>query len=961
MKKRFITLLAGLLTVLSMGFGLAQFSDVPAGHWAKEAVEALAAKGILNGFPDGAFRGNEPITRYQAALIVYRLLRQIEEEFKTKGASPTMEAMSPEDLETLKNAVQELAADLAALGIQVSALEGIAATKDDIARLEAMIEELRARPAPEPGVDQAALQELAERAKAASVAASTALVQAQQLGEQLEVLAQDVKGAKSDIAALSTQVETNAQAIQALNELAVLLNQDVFSLQSRLAALEKGLADLRSVDFERFAAKEDVATVQKFASALRSDLTALSEKVSKLEGQLGELSKTQNVIKGSLSAAYGEATSTGADFDIDRLFPGNGLSSGSGQQDYGAAPYQNRAAQQRGDFNQSFTNGSTSLTLGVKVPQPGTSGVSVSEASVDLSATAFPGAAVSLDGASMRGNVDGQPFSLVYNSSASSFKLNDYLFANGKDGYPATTRRGMAFTFSGTQFPMKPEFTAVVGVAQNNGGPAAPLQGTYFGVRAAFKPTEDFSLGVNYGANDGNRAALGFDASLALGLVKLSALWDSSRTWGSALGSWFDPALSDWAYYVKGDLALGPLSLSANYRAIDPQYENGVAGMSSNHHYFYGGVSGGGDAPFPADNKGFGVDAKVSLALLGGLEIRGYYDDSTDYASAPASKQVAWGVGATLKLFSALALNPFYNSLTVGGNVQPGSAGIGSGGNYNFYSHGAPDGRYSTSFGVRLTHDAKSKDALVPGLAITLGYQKFDDGSGAYPFEDLLASASYQGKLGSLNLEPYARYHSFSDALVGTTSTRPAAFTGYNGTNTYSYTTLKFGVKVTTDPLDLPLKPSLEGAYAQRTTTRITQHDNVGGSDTPLPDATERYFRVGLVFNEFLVPKATLKVGYASYRGQNVVDPAGGFLTRGHGDYSLSADADHLFAYPGETRFPWNLTTGAGTNSGGVDGIYLEASYYNFTVAYLDAVLLDGAGAVQSYGRSFRVSYKVSF
>ena len=961
MKKRFIALLAGLLTVLSMGFGLAQFSDVPAGHWAKEAVEVLAAKGILTGFPDGTFRGNENLTRYQAALIIYRLLQQIEEELKAKGESPTLQAMSPEDLEALKNAVQELAADLAALGARVSALEDGAATKDDVARLEAMIQELKARPALEPGMDQAALQELAERAKAASIAASTALVQAQQLGERLDALAQDVEGAKSDVAALSTQVEANAQAIQALNELAVLLNQDVFSLQSRLAALEKGLADLRGVDFERFAAKEDVAAVQKFASTLRSDLTALSEKMSKLEGRLDELSKVQYFIKGSLSATYGEATNTGGDFDIDRLFPGNRLSSGSGQQDYGGTPYQNRTAQQRGDFDQDFSKGSASLTLGVKVAQPSASGVNVSEASVDLSAAIFPNVAVSLDGASVKGNVDGQPFSLVYNSSASSFRLNDYLFANDKDGYPATTRRGVVFTFSGTQFPMKPEFTTAVGVAQNNGGPAAPLQGTYFGVRAAFKPTEDFSLGVSYGANRGNRAALGFDASLALGPVKLSALWDSSRAWGSALGSWFDPALSDWAYYVKGDLALGPLSLSANYRAIDPQYENGVAGMSSDHHYFYGGVGGHGDAPFAADNKGFGVDAKANLALLGGLEVRGYYDDSTDYAGTPASERVAWGVGATLKLFGALALNPFYNSLTVGGNVQPGSAGIGSGGNYNFYSHGALDGRYSTSFGVRLTHDAKSKDALIPGLAITLGYQKFDDGSGTYPFEDLLASASYRGKLGSLNLEPYVRYHSFSDALVGTTSTRSAAFTGYNGTNTYSYTTLKFGAKVATDPLDLPLKPSLEGVYAQRATTGITRRDNVLGTDTPLPDATERYFRVGLTFNEFLVPKATLKVGYASYRGQNVVDPAGGFLTRGHGDYSLSADADQLFAYPGEARFPWNLTTGAGTDSGGVDGIYLEAGYYNFTVAYLDAVLLDGAGAVRSYGRSFKVSYKVGF
>jgi hypothetical protein len=961
MKKRFIVLLAGLLTVLSMGFGLAQFSDVPAGHWAKEAVEVLASKGILTGFPDGTFRGNEPLTRYQAALIIYRLLRQIEEEFKAKGTSPTLKAMSPEDLEALKNAVQELAADLVALGVRISALGDNAATKDDIARLEALIEEVKAHLTSEPGMDPAALQELAEQAKAAFVAASTALVQAQQLGERLDTLAQEVEGVRGDVAVLSAQVEADAQAIEALNELVVLLNQDIFSLQRRLTALEKELADLQGVDFERFAVKEDVAAVQKFADTLRSELTALSEKMSKLEGRLDELSKTQRVVKGSLSASYSATANTATDFDIDRLFPGNGLSSGSGQQDHGGAPYKNRTPQQRGDFDPSFTKGSTSLTLGVEMPQSDQRGVNLSEARMDLNIIVFPDVTVDLSGASVKGSVGGQPFSLAYSSSASSFRFNDYLFANDKDGYPATTRRGVVFAFSGTQSPSKPELTAVVGVAQNNGGPVAPLQGAYFGFRAAFKLTEDLSLGLNYGANSGNRAALGFDASLALGPVKLSALWDSSQTWGGAPGNWFDPALSDWAYYVKGDLNLGPLSLSANYRAIDPQYEDGAAGMSSNHHHFYDGIGGNDNAPFAADNRGFGVEAKATLGLLGGLEVRGYYDNSTNYDGDPASRQVAWGVGGTLKLFGALALNPFYNSLTVGGNAQPGSAGLGAYGNYNSYSYNVPDSRYSTSFGVGLTHDAKARDALVPGLAITLRYQKFDDGSGTYPFEDLLASASYRGKLGPLSLEPYARYHSFRDALVGTAGTRPAAFTDYNGANTYSYTTFKFGIRVTTDPLDLPLKPSLEGVYAQRTTAGITQHDNVLGTDRPLPDSSERYFRAGLTFNEFLVPGAALKAGYASYRGQNVVDPAGGFLTRGHGDRSLSADADHLFAYPGEARFPWNLTTGAGANSGGVNGIYLELSYGNFTVAYLDAVLLDDAGAVRSYGQGFRISYKVNF
>lgn len=63
-----------VLAVLAATAVQAQFSDVPPGHWAKEAVEALAQKGILQGFPDGTFRGNDPVTRYQMALLLYRTL-----------------------------------------------------------------------------------------------------------------------------------------------------------------------------------------------------------------------------------------------------------------------------------------------------------------------------------------------------------------------------------------------------------------------------------------------------------------------------------------------------------------------------------------------------------------------------------------------------------------------------------------------------------------------------------------------------------------------------------------------------------------------------------------------------------------------------------------------------------------------------------------------------------------------
>lgn len=238
-----------------------------------------------------------------------------------------------------------------------------------------MIAELKAQPMPEPGMDQAALKDLMDRVEAASIAADTALAQAQQLAERLDALAQDVEGVKGDLAGLRSQVEANADAIQALNELAVLLNQDVLSLQDRVTALEKLVSGGQELpDLEQFATKEDVAAVQEFAAALRSDLVGLSEKVSKLEEQVAELNKVRYSISGSLSATYGTATNTGINFDIDRLFPGNKVSSGSGQQDYGGSPYRNRPAQRRGDFDQTFTGAPPPSPSGSRWPSPARAG-----------------------------------------------------------------------------------------------------------------------------------------------------------------------------------------------------------------------------------------------------------------------------------------------------------------------------------------------------------------------------------------------------------------------------------------------------------------------------------------------------------------------------------------------------------------------------------------------------------
>ncbi len=70
-------LLAILLLCLITVFG-AGFSDIPANHWAKDAVETLRQLGLISGFPDNTFRGNESLTRYQIALILYNFYSFLE-------------------------------------------------------------------------------------------------------------------------------------------------------------------------------------------------------------------------------------------------------------------------------------------------------------------------------------------------------------------------------------------------------------------------------------------------------------------------------------------------------------------------------------------------------------------------------------------------------------------------------------------------------------------------------------------------------------------------------------------------------------------------------------------------------------------------------------------------------------------------------------------------------------------
>lgn len=74
-----------------------QFKDVPDDHWAAEYVSAVKASGVMNGYPDGTFKGEQPVTRYELAAALVNMIdcieRGLKPEIKTEETS--VQAPSP--------------------------------------------------------------------------------------------------------------------------------------------------------------------------------------------------------------------------------------------------------------------------------------------------------------------------------------------------------------------------------------------------------------------------------------------------------------------------------------------------------------------------------------------------------------------------------------------------------------------------------------------------------------------------------------------------------------------------------------------------------------------------------------------------------------------------------------------------------------------------------------------------
>ena len=161
--KRLLVTVAGLSLITGLTF--AQMRDVPPGHWAYQSIEQLVQLGILEGYPDGAFRPNRTMTRAEFAQAIARAYRNIDE--RLRALDRRISEIRPQDqqvdtsalerqinelraqvqelqklneaIQTLQRLAQTFQQELAGLGVDVDTL------KRDFASLRARVEALEGK------------------------------------------------------------------------------------------------------------------------------------------------------------------------------------------------------------------------------------------------------------------------------------------------------------------------------------------------------------------------------------------------------------------------------------------------------------------------------------------------------------------------------------------------------------------------------------------------------------------------------------------------------------------------------------------------------------------------------------------------------------------------------------------------------------------------------------------------
>ncbi|MGY2895727.1 hypothetical protein ACVWZX_003767 [Deinococcus sp. UYEF24] len=710
--------------------------------------------------------------------------------------------------------------------------------------------------------------------------------------------------------------------------------------------------------------------------ATRADLATLGTQVTGIDTRVKTLESAPKVsFTGNFPITYGSIglVSGTTNFDVDRLtrktFADSVFSIGKD-----CAP--NIYIQAYNEACADTTNNFIALsdfTFGIKVSNIATANgsLTVSDAVANFGITtaaftALSGATTNLPNlvyfknATINGKVAGQDYKVVYDYQNSAFTFNDYLFNNNNDYEPVNYRNGAVVTLNATALPFSPKLTVVAGNAYANVAGYTVLNGNYYGVRAEVNPYNLGTIGLSYGQNNGNRSAVGIDANFKVGGFSLKGVYDVSNrsivTPGyNGIGDAFNRANK--AGYVNAAADLGIAKIAANFRAIDPAYANGVAGMSANDTDYYGVIAGNDNSnTWGADVFGYGGALSTTL---GPVTVAAFGDRSSNYVGDAAAYRTAYGVAAGAKLFG-LNLTGFYNGEfsdvnNVSGNkrlhvdANPYAYSYAYNSYYAYQETALVPFNFSSTYGGVLSHDGSAADALIKGLNFTVADAYFYGDS----INDFQAYGSYKATLGGLTVTPFARYHAFN--VPGNNGTVDKATE--DGTAARSYNAVKYGIQVTSVPLAMIGKPSVAVAFANSITT---PGNSIAVNNTA---KTELFGQAAITLNDIGIAGLTPSIGYAYYQGFNVgnatvVSSASGSTA------TFSPTADRFYRSPlGGQVDPYSGgLLAANTASGSTQGVFAQLSYAGIGLNYGMFYYTDFKNAANnSVAQAFKVNYNINF
>ncbi|MFC6591624.1 S-layer homology domain-containing protein [Deinococcus lacus] len=916
-------------------------TDVPAGHWAKDAVERLVSRGIILGYPDGTYRGNQTLTRYEAAMIIARLMDQV------RADGSTLNGLSSDDMAVLQKAIEELSAELASLGVRVSDLEKNAVSRDDFSRLETRVEQVAAI-----NGDPEALAGIKS---------------------QLDTL----NARSADYDALRADVDDNAGKIAALEDLTVLLNQDVLELQERTGAMDERLSTLEDSHVE------------------------LTERVDSVEGRVGVLEDGRVRLTMGVSGGYGQLDRIEGtrDFDVDRVTEGTFAQAQYTAQD---DTYDDATDRVRGEDTGAYADGlDASITFGVKAVNINAgNNVFIEEAGVNfgfdpsfLGYSPILGEANAadydsnryvayLDSAYVTGRIgEDARFRAIAKATTVPARpdvVNPVGKIADKPGYndyliPSGVRNGVSAGVTLNDLPLSPTLYVTSGY-----GTRANLRGQFFGARAEAKLGDRGDIGVSFVQNNatltvspannnpGGRTAFGIDASYTqpkavdsdetlFGIkgVYVASLPDAFNAKrmnpNGTIGQLFE--LRQQAAEVSAEANFFNVGATANFRAVSPGFSNGSASMDIDVDDDFG--------PGYDDEVGYGASLSTKLGLA---EIGAYGDTYTDdyYDEEWTRRKYGYGahIGANLNAFRVVGFASQAVDQSDNKDLADGDYGSGyvTAANdvvrYNQDRNSAVKSadkdrsatifapgkvtslyKYTTGVGALVTHDGNAENALVSNLDLAV--------AGIYNYN---SSDSYIAGYGAYNIK----------AIPNVTVTPFVGGAMYqqneaNRANAADNTVIKGGLNVRTDALDMAFKPQFKVGIGGASYTAEAIGSSAATSGSEWGGTAE------VTLNEFFAPSTKLSLGYGYRQADNIRDNLG----VKDGKSAVSASVTD-FRFGGDYAIPK-----IGSDHTRTQGVYTQLAWndalkFNYGVFFNDADTTR-TDDVMNVAHGFKVTYGVKF